>query len=57
MTWWLKKKETRHAMYKTISDFHFYFHLGHNVFNEFQNDYNEIDCVLEQLWAIREGLA
>ena len=44
-------------MYKIIADFHFCFHLEHNVFNEFQNDCKEIDCALEQLWAIREGLS
>ena len=60
MTWWRDWKrngEMRFGMGNLISGLHLFFRSWSEIEKEFGFDSEQLDCVLEQLWAIREGLS
>lgn len=60
MTWWRDWKhsgEMRFGMSKMLDVLYVYFNGWNAIVDEFSFDSEQIDCVLEQLWAIREGLS
>ena len=60
MTWWRDwrySESIEREMGKVFDSFHQYFGDWSQCIAPFNFDYEQIDCVLEQLWAIREGLS
>ena len=56
MTWWRdwdNGGEIKYGMEKLLKPFHQYF----GDWPLFYSDYEQVDCIFEQLWAIREGLS